>query len=152
MWGAEGRPGGDIPTNTALDDGFTTTCLAAGGRATCPTWDLAGSWTSVAGVLDDDVLGRMAAGVLNASGWATGSCSLGSARWPAPTSKCSDAWAGSQGRRDQGRLAWCLLLVGGGRVAGAGTPDAGRQGRRSLGLMPTAVLLAAGTPGGTWRP
>jgi hypothetical protein len=43
------------------------TCLAAGGRAdrglaagdrvTCPAWDLAGRWTSVAGVLDGDVLG-----------------------------------------------------------------------------------------------
>jgi hypothetical protein len=43
-------------------------------------------------------------------------------------------------------------------VAGAGTLDAGQQGRRggrSLARldasMPTAVLLAAETPGGTWR-
>jgi hypothetical protein len=50
------------------------------------------------------VLGRMAAGVLDASGWAAGSSSMGSARWPAHTSECGDAGAGSQGRRDQGRL------------------------------------------------
>jgi hypothetical protein len=43
-------------------------------------------------------------------------------------------------------------------VARTGTSDAGRQGRRggrSLARldasMPTAVLLAAGMPGGTWR-
>jgi hypothetical protein len=142
----------------ALEDGFTATCLAAGvradrgwatgGRATCPAWDL----NLDAGVLDLDI-----------GGWAAGSSSLGYAwaRWPAPTLKCSDARARSQvlGTQDPrvARRLGLMPTVGGWRLGGWGrytgrrTAGSARAVAHSLGLMPTAVLLAAGTPGGTWR-
>jgi hypothetical protein len=140
----------------ALEDGFTATCLAASvranrglatsGRATCPAWDLD------AGVMD-----------LDAGGCAASSRSLGYvwARWPAPTLECSDARARSQVLGTQcPRVARRLSLMptaggwqlsGWGRYTGRRTARSARMVAHSLGLMPTAVLLAAETPSGTWR-
>jgi hypothetical protein len=140
----------------ALEDGFTATCLAAdvradrglatGGWATCPAWDLD------AGVMD-----------LDAGGWVAGSSSLGYvwARWLAPTLECSDARARSQVLGTQGprvaRHLGLMPIAGGWRLSGWGRYTGHRMARsvrvvaHSLDLMPTAVLLVAKTPSGTWR-